>query len=263
VAEFMDVFTNLRVESEQLSEFLTGLADGQWDRPTPAPGWTVKHQLAHLIATFRIAGLAATDSAAFTAMMGKMSNDFNANVAAAMTPHLGQSPAALLELWTSISTSTTDNLERVAMGQVVPWLVRPIPGPVLAAAGLTEIFAHSQDIYDAVDFSVDRTDRIRSVCEFGVRVWDFGYLARKLSVPDISFGYELVAPSGTCWHWGATDTKERIIGSGVDFCLLITRRRHRLDLDLRATGPEGNRWLDIAQAYRGPAGPGRAPGQFS
>ncbi|GAA3097015.1 hypothetical protein GCM10020254_47900 [Streptomyces goshikiensis] len=40
----------------------------------------------------------------------------------------------------------------------------------------------------------------------------------------------------------------------------MTQRAHRADLALTATGPEADRWLDIAQAFAGPAGPGRAPG---
>lgn len=39
--------------------------------------------------------------------------------------------------------------------------------------------------------------------------------------------------------------------------------RHRADLTLTATGAEADRWLDQAQAFRGPAGPGRRPGQFA
>lgn len=35
------------------------------------------------------------------------------------------------------------------------------------------------------------------------------------------------------------------------------------DLALTATGAEADRWLDQAQAFRGPTGPGRRPGQFA
>jgi hypothetical protein len=48
----------------------------------------------------------------------------------------------------------------------------------------------------------------------------------------------------------------------VDFCLLVTRRRHPDDLAVTATGTDAEQWLDIAQCYRGSPGEGRAPGQF-
>jgi hypothetical protein len=47
-------------------------------------------------------------------------------------------------------------------------------------------------------------------------------------------------------------------GSAVDFCLRVTQRRHRDDLDLVAEGPDADRWLDVAQAFAGPPGKGRS-----
>jgi hypothetical protein len=40
----------------------------------------------------------------------------------------------------------------------------------------------------------------------------------------------------------------------------VTRRRHRADLGLIATGPAADEWLDIAQAFAGPPGSGREAG---
>ena len=39
----------------------------------------------------------------------------------------------------------------------------------------------------------------------------------------------------------------------------MTQRRHRDDLALAATGPDADAWLDVAQAFAGPAGGGRSP----
>jgi len=108
-----------------------------------------------------------------------------------------------------------------------------------------------------------RTDRIRHLVGFAVRVRDFGYEARNLTPPSEEFRFELTAPSGALWTFGPADAEQRISGSAEDFCLLVTRRRHRYDLDVRAKGTLADQWLDIAQAYRGPAGQGRRPGQFS
>jgi hypothetical protein len=47
-------------------------------------------------------------------------------------------------------------------------------------------------------------------------------------------------------------------GSAYDFALLVTQRAHRDDLDLTCTGADADRWLDIAQAFAGPPGAGRA-----
>jgi uncharacterized protein (TIGR03084 family) len=147
--------------------------------------------------------------------------------------------------------------------QLVPWLVRPLPAAVLAAAGIMELFAHGQDIVDTLQVKREPTDRLRHLVAFAVRTWDFGYLSRGLTPPQVQFRFELTAPSGAVWAHGPADASQRIAGPAADFCLLVTRRRHRADLALQATGPDADRWLDIAQAYRGSPGRGRSPGQFA
>ncbi len=62
------------------------------------------------------------------------------------------------------------------------------------------------------------------------------------------------------WTWGPEDAPERVTGPALDFCLLVTQRRHRADLALVAEGETADQWLDIAQAFAGPPGTGRKPG---
>jgi enediyne biosynthesis protein E11 len=262
MATQLDVISALNIAGEDVDRLLAPLAAEDWTRPTPAPEWTIAHQVAHLAATFRLAGLAAADPDAFIALAATFGPDFNANVRAAMAQYLAQSPDKLLARFREERAITEKALAAVPEGKIVPWLVRPIPAPVLAAAGMTELFGHGQDIADALGVTRKHTDAVRYLVEFAVRVWDFGYQARGLEVPEIEFGFDLVAPSGTVWHLGPADAEQRISGPAVDLCLLTTRRRHRADLALTAEGAEADRWLDLAQAYRGPAGEGRAPGQF-
>jgi uncharacterized protein (TIGR03084 family) len=262
VAEYEDVISDLVVEGEQVDQLVSGLSAPQWQLPTPAPGWTVAHQIAHLASIFSLAGLAASNPAGFRGLTERLSDDFDANVAAALAGYLASPPAVLLERWRAERAAAEQALAACSPGELVPWLVRPIPPAILAAAGMMELFGHGQDIADALGVRPERTDRIGRLADFAVRTWDFGYLARGLAPPAIQFRYELTAPSGAVWEFGPPDAEQRISGPAVDFCLLVTRRRHRDDLSLTASGPEADHWLDIAQAYRGSPGPGRPPGQF-
>ena len=65
------------------------------------------------------------------------------------------------------------------------------------------------------------------------------------------------------WTWGPEDAADRVTGPAIDFCLLVTQRRHRDDVRLVADGPAADEWLGIAQAFAGPPGPGRRPGEFA
>jgi uncharacterized protein (TIGR03084 family) len=257
-----DVIGALTAEAEEFDSLFAGLTDEQWALPTPAPGWTITHQVGHLAFIFRIAGLAAADPAAFTAMTASLTGGMDAAVNSALADYVNDPPEALLTRWRAERDAGIKALAAVPADQLVPWLVNPLPPAVLACAGMMELFGHGQDIADALGVTRERTDSIRYLVGFAVRVWDFGYQARGLATPDVEFRFELTAPSGALWTFGPEDSAQRITGSAADLCLLVTRRRHRDDLDLLAEGTEADRWLDLAQAYRGPAGAGREPGQF-
>ncbi|MEO6704148.1 MAG: TIGR03084 family metal-binding protein [Jatrophihabitantaceae bacterium] len=259
----LDPISALNAECDDLDRMVSDLSEQQWNADTPAPGWTVAHQIAHLAATFKMAGLAAADPDAFVAVVSNLSSNFNANVTHALGEYLNDSHELLLSRWQDERAKAVKSLAAVPADQVVPWLVNPLPPAILAMAGMMEAFAHGQDIADALGVQRERTDRIKYLVAFAVRTWDFGYQARDEQPPKVEFHFELRAPSGAIWEFGPTDASQRITGSAVDFCLLTTRRRHREDLDIVAVGVDAEHWVDIAQCYRGPAGDGRTPGQFS
>jgi hypothetical protein len=58
----------------------------------------------------------------------------------------------------------------------------------------------------------------------------------------------------------ATDVENVVRGPALDFCLVVTQRCHRADTTLEAIGPVADRWLDVAQAFAGPPGEKRQPG---
>jgi len=259
----LDPIAALNDECDALDNVLGGLSRQDWNLQTPAPGWTISHQVAHLAATFQLAGLAAADPEAFTAQLATLDPNFETNVIRALKRYLNDPPEILFERWQDERAYASKALSAVADDQLLPWLVNPLPPAVLAMAGMMEAFAHGQDILDTVGVVPERTDRIRYLVEFAMRTWTFGYLARGETVPDLEFRFELTSPSGQRWAFGPAGSAERITGSAADFCLLVTRRRHRSDLDLAAEGEQADHWMDIAQCYRGSAGAGRRPGQFA
>jgi uncharacterized protein (TIGR03084 family) len=252
----------LTADGDELDRLLSGLDDGQWTRPTPAPGWNVTDQVVHLTAAFRLAHLAAADPDRYVALSAQDRPGFGAFLTTATAELAGTPPAVLLQLWRQGRAATAAAIAALPPGRDVPWLARPLPAEMLAMVGMMELFAHGQDIADAVGAAPVRTDRIEWIVRLIARTWDFGYHSRGMPVPGAAPRFEVTAPSGTLWRAGPAEAEDLVTGSALDLCLLATRRRHRDDLTLRATGPHADRWLDIAQAYRGPTGPERRAGQF-
>jgi uncharacterized protein (TIGR03084 family) len=126
-------------------------------------------------------------------------------------------------------------------------------------ARLMETWAHTQDIADALGVTREPTSRLRHVAHIGVGARAFSYAARGQVMPATPVRVELTAPDGTAWTWGPADAQDRVSGTALDFCLLVTQRRHRDDLALAVAGPAAQQWMAIAQAFAGPPGPGRPP----
>ena len=63
------LLTDLADESAVLDSLVTPLSPDGWARPTPAVGWSVAHQIAHLAWTDRASLIAATDAEAFAELL--------------------------------------------------------------------------------------------------------------------------------------------------------------------------------------------------
>jgi uncharacterized protein (TIGR03084 family) len=114
-----------------------------------------------------------------------------------------------------------------------------------------------------VDVDHPASPALRHVAHIGVRALPNSFRTRRRAVPDDPVGVELTAPDGETWTWGPAGAPNVVRGSAVGFCLVATQRRHPLDTDVVATGPVATEWITIAQAFAGPPGAGRAPGQFA
>lgn len=94
------VVDDLREESGELDALVGGLGEEAWRRATPAEGWTVAHQIAHLAWTDGVALLAATEPERFGDEVAKALAAPEAFVdEAAVALVAAHAPRALLARW--------------------------------------------------------------------------------------------------------------------------------------------------------------------
>ncbi|MET9427312.1 MULTISPECIES: TIGR03084 family metal-binding protein [unclassified Streptomyces] len=251
---------DLRDESEELDRLVAHLEPDRWATPTPAPRWTVAHQIAHLAWTDAAALLAVTDPEAFAAHVEEALKAPDTFVDEGAEEGAAGPPYELLARWREGRERLQHALRAAPPGARFPWYGPPMSAGAMATARLMETWAHGQDVADALGAVREPTARLRHVAWIGVRARDYAYAVRGLTPPAEPFRVELTAPDGTeLWTYGPKDADQHVTGPALDFCLLVTQRAHRDDVAVRAEGAEADRWLDIAQAFAGPAGPGRAP----
>ena len=225
---------------------------------TPAPGWTIAHQIAHLLWTDRVALIAVTDEAGFAAVLEAAAANPTGFVDEGAEEARGR-PArcAARRLAAAPGPGCTTNCWPCADGRKLPWFGPPMSAASMATARLMETWAHGLDVADALGVKRPATARLRSIAHIGVRTRDFAFAINGLTPPAEPFRVELRAPDGSTWTWGPDDAAQRVTGSAEDFCMLVTQRRPRAALDVTAEGADAQRWLTIAQAFAGPPGGGR------
>ena len=256
-----DLLDDLKAEGDQLWSAVAGLDADGWATPTPAPGWSVATQVAHLLWTDEVAVIAATDKDAWDALVLVAVQDPTGYVDQQAIEVARLSPEALLARWGKAREALPAALRAVPSGQKMPWFGPPMSAASMATARFMETWAHALDVYDALGVEPERSDRIRHVAHLGVRTRDFAYSVHGLPAPGEEFRIDLVSPSGDQWSWGPEDAAQTVTGSAWDFGLLVTQRVHRDDTDLVADGAGAEAWLRIAQCFAGPPGPGRPKGE--
>ncbi|MFT4083773.1 MAG: TIGR03084 family metal-binding protein [Nocardioides sp.] len=254
-----ELFADLSAESLDLRAVVAELDEDGWRTPTPAVGWEVATQIAHLAWTDAAVVAAATDRAGWDRLVELALADPAHFVDRAATELAGLPPDGLLGLWDEGRAELEAALRGLAPGERLAWFGPAMSPASMVTARIMETWAHGLDVRDALGVPVVPTDRIRHVCHLAVRTRDFAFGARRLAVPAGEFRVELTGPSGALWTWGPEDAEQRVSGSAYEFARLAAQRIHRADTSLRAGGPEAARWLDIVQAFAGPAGAGRAP----
>ncbi len=255
-----EVLDDLVDEQKALDVIVEGLDDEQWSVATPSPRWDVADQIGHLTYFDTSAAVAIEDPAGFQAHKDELMSSFADQVAvdqATLGAFRERDPAAQLIAWRSArldleaAARTLDNATRVE------WYGPSMGSKSFLTARLMEVWAHGQDICDAVDAHRVPTDRIRHIAQLGVITRGWSYLVRGEQPPEGEVRVELTAPSGNTWTWGPDDANASVTGPAHSFCLVVTQRRHVDDTELDVAGDIACDWMSRAQAFAG--GPTSGP----
>ncbi len=253
---------DLREEHESLDRLVAPLTDRDWDKATPFGGWSIRDEITHLT-YFDAAGLlSASKAAGFAKHVEELIKNFDHFEDDYLRAGRSLSSSALLSRWRENREALLGALTALDPKQRLLWYGPPMSARSFVTARIMETWAHGQDVEDALGVERVATDRLRQIAHIGVNTFGWSYANRGRKAPDSPVRVELTGPGGDKWNWGPEDAKNTVCGEALDFCLVVTQRRHVEDTDLVTVGNVAQEWMRLAQAFAGPPDLGPAPGRF-
>jgi uncharacterized protein (TIGR03084 family) len=251
---------DLRGEGDDLEALLAMLSSADWERPTAFKQWTAWDVVAHLHLSdhMGLASLAGEDH--FRELMRDM--------AASRLPMTGYARRRFGDLagtdlrarWRATLHDLCTGLADADPDVRLAWAGPGMKPRMFATARQMETWAHGSEIYDLLGVERVEKDRLRNIATIGVRTYAWTFANRGLAPPGPPPHVRLTAPSGVLWQWNAPSAGNRVAGSALEFCQVVTQTRNVADTRLSVVGEPALRWMTIAQCFAGPPENPPAPG---
>ncbi|MGH8957900.1 MAG: TIGR03084 family metal-binding protein [Acidimicrobiia bacterium] len=254
-----ELLLDLVAEQDDLDRLVAGLVAEQWDLPTPAEPWSIRDTISHLAFFDERQTQAILDPEGFAREVNqRLAGDYDDYMAIGLNHGRSVEPPEVLDWWRSARAEELTALWGLAPEQQLPWYGPPLKARSAAAARLMETWAHGHDVAQALSLDRPPTERLFHIAELGVKTFSWSFLNRGLDVPSKRVRVELTGPAGNTRLWNE-GSDESISGPAPDFCLVVAQRINYRDTDLKIEGEIARKWMEIAQIFAGPPGPGRPP----
>ncbi len=261
-ADLVALVDDVAAETAALRAILDPLPDASWLLPTPAPGWTIADQVSHLAYFDEVAVTSATDPDAFAAILARIDSGGGVDPDVIAAEHRRLSPAQLRD-WFARTRA------RAALGLRRPGSSRP--GAVVRAADERRFVADGTADGDLGAWPGHRGHRWRAARADATAPARRAHRRRR---PRVQLHRARPAGAARAGAGRARRAVRRAVDlgtgrrsrSGHRPCARLLPAGHpaaapgRYRRDRR--GPVAEQWLTIAQAFAGPPGAGRTPGQF-
>ncbi|MGW6533309.1 maleylpyruvate isomerase family mycothiol-dependent enzyme [Streptomyces venezuelae] len=215
---------DLAAQFRAVRALLAEVTDRDLDLPTPAAGWAVRDQIAHLADTEEVAAdtvLGGPRAFAEAVRPYRNADDFTA---AGVARAADRDRDSLLAWLVRGQDATLAALESVGPDARVPWALG-LSARDFARARLMESWAHAWDLERALGLPERMAPRSRHVASLGYDTLPFALRrARVKAPPGRSLRLELDAGPLGRWVFGPADATDRVTGPAEAWLKTATRR---------------------------------------
>jgi len=250
-------------ECDALHSALENAPAEAWVEPTQFKGWTFDDILGHLYFFDHAAEIAARSRDEIQALFCEIAAASATGVSLIDYSRRwldGCAGSDLLERWRGQYQRLADVYAAFEPDHRLAWAGPDMSARSFMSARQMETWAHGQAIFDALGIDRVEHDRLRNIAVMGVNTFGWTFRVNRREVPAVRPYVRLTSPSGALWEWNEPATAERVEGSAVDFCRVVTQTRNLLDTNLAVTGDVARQWMESAQCFAGPPERPPAPG---
>ncbi len=246
---------DFREECDVLYAVLKDVPDGSWDRPTQFKSWTFNDVVGHLhmfdyAARLTLDGPDAVKAFFAQIAAGRAAGD---SLVSYTRRWLGGAQGVpLLTKWQALYRELAAIYGDLDPARRVAWGGPDMSVRSCISARQMETWAHGQAIFDLLGVTRPEGERLKNIAVMGVNTYGWTFINRKLEVPAVKPYVRLVSPAGAVWEWNAAEQGDRVEGSAVEFCAVVTQTRNIADTQLHVEGPAARQWMSIAQCFAGP-----------
>lgn len=254
---------DFRDECDALHSALANAPAAAWAEPTQFKGWTFDDVLGHLLFFDHAAEVAARSRDEVQALFRDIFLASASGVALIDYSRRwldGCAGSDLLARWRGQYQRLAEIYAVFDPGHRLAWAGPDMSARSFMSARQMETWAHGQAIFDALGIDRVEHDRLRNIAVMGVNTFGWTFKVNRREVPAVQPYVRLISPSGALWEWNDPAAAERVEGSAVEFCRVVTQTRNLADTHLAVTGASARQWLERAQCFAGPPEQPPAPG---
>jgi uncharacterized protein (TIGR03084 family) len=254
---------DFRDECEVLYAALLRAPAEAWRESTQFKQWTFDDVLGHLYMFDHAAELAARGREPLQAFLQEISAALTGGQTFQQCTRAwlrGCAGPELLGRWREQYDRVATTFADFEPDRRLPWVGPDMGARSFISARQMEAWSHGQAIFDALGLDRVEHDRLYNVAVMGVNTFGWTFAVNRREVPPLRPYVRLASPSGATWEWGDAAGGERIEGTAVDFCRVVTQTRNVADTSLEVTGPVATEWMALAQCFAGPPQRPPAPG---
>jgi uncharacterized protein (TIGR03084 family) len=240
-----EILSDLVAEQQFLDQFLQRIPLKDWDRPTPAVGWSIRDTISHLADSEELTASIIDGTADLEKY--RATSDLSSLREAAVLRGRQMRPQDVIEWWRGGRARVVEPLSRMAHDDRVDWIEGAMSARTLATVRLMEAWAHGLDIYTAMAAEVEDTPRIRHVCWLGWKSLPYSF---KMADADFApVRVEVIGPGYSKWVYGPEDADNLIKGSAGDWARLAVRRTTFDQTRLKVSGDAAEIAVQVVKAY--------------